>query len=114
LCTRIGDLKWHGLLGDWGYAIPGAECITTTIANSEIDQPPDGAHAPTLPVETPAEFNHSVESSNCVPVMPVDSTNASTSLTLVSDLTKEDKERVGVTLFAVLQYRCLLPPVHMV
>ncbi|KIM57137.1 hypothetical protein SCLCIDRAFT_29083 [Scleroderma citrinum Foug A] len=90
LCTRIGDLKWCGLLGDWGYAVPGAECITTTIANLETDQLPDGTHAPTLPVEIPAEFNHSVESSNCIPIMPVDSMNASTSLTPVSDLSKED------------------------
>lgn len=89
LCTKISHLKQHRLLGDWGYAVLGAKCITTA-TDSGTDQLPDGAHPPTLPVEIPAEFDHLAEPSNCVPVVPVHSMNAITSLTPISDLTKED------------------------
>ena len=71
------------------YMVPGAKCITTA-TNLETNQLPDGAHPPMLPVEIPAGFDHSVEPSNCVSIVPVHSTNTTTSLTPVSDLTKED------------------------
>ena len=46
LCTKISHLKQRGLLGNWGYAVLGAKCITTA-TDSGTDQLPDGAHPPT-------------------------------------------------------------------
>ncbi|KAI5990602.1 hypothetical protein EDD15DRAFT_2369663 [Pisolithus albus] len=74
LCTRIASVKRRGVLADWGYAVPMAEPTTIT-----------GSVTPTPPVEQPTQAEY--ESSNSVPVVPVNSKDV---LRLVSDLTKED------------------------
>ncbi|KAI5994537.1 hypothetical protein EDC04DRAFT_2910536 [Pisolithus marmoratus] len=77
LCTRIVSIKQRGVLADWGYAVPMAE--PTTITNSA---------SPTLPIKQLSRVEY--ESSNFVPIVPVNSKDAPPSLTLVSDLTEED------------------------
>ena len=84
LCTRIGSLKWRGVLGDWGYADPRTECTSAT-ASMTAESPDSSASS----IELPSEMTELVDSFD-VPVAPVNSMNAQTRLTPVSDLTKED------------------------
>ena len=74
---RIASVKQRGVLADWGYAVPMAE--PTTITHSAT---------PTSPIEQSSQVEY--KSSNFVPIVPVNSKDAPTSLSLVSDLTKED------------------------
>ena len=77
LCARIANVKRRGVLADWGYAVPMAEpatIIDSTIPTSQIAQPSQSEY----------------ESSNFVPVAPVNSKDAPTTLKSVSDLTNED------------------------
>lgn len=77
LCTRIASVKRRGVLADWGYAVPMAEPTTLTSSENLIS-----------PIEQASQAEH--ESSNFVPVVPVTTKDTPTSLSLVSDLTKED------------------------
>lgn len=77
LCARIASVKRRGVLADWGYAVPMAEPTTIT----------DSATL-TSTIEQPSQAEH--ESTNFVPVVPVSSKDAPTSLSLVTNLTKRD------------------------
>jgi len=55
-------------------------CLSTTS--------PDAANPPTQPITMPSQMVD--KSTNCVPVIPVFSDNAQPTLTLVSELTKDD------------------------
>ncbi|KAL4069013.1 hypothetical protein J3A83DRAFT_4188935 [Scleroderma citrinum] len=77
LCTRIVNVKQQGVLADWGYAVPMTEptTITDLVTTTSL-------------IEQPSQVQY--KSSNFVPIMPVNSKGTLTSLSLVSDLTKED------------------------
>ena len=38
LCTEIRNLKWRGILGDWGYAVPVVTPLATTPSDSSSKQ----------------------------------------------------------------------------
>ncbi|KAF8545661.1 hypothetical protein OG21DRAFT_1492086 [Imleria badia] len=88
LCQRIRNLKWRGVLGDWGYAVPiSASSATTPSDTSSVDVPCcDGP--PTLPIEADVP-DPSIQYDNRVPARKIDSHDAPT-LVPVTHLTAND------------------------
>lgn len=86
LCQKIQNLKWRGVLGDWGYAVPIAAPLATTSSDtSNIDMPcSDGP--PTTPINDPEP---SVQYDNRVPAQKIDSHDTPTPVPVV-DFTAND------------------------
>ncbi|KAI6035751.1 hypothetical protein EDC04DRAFT_2604841 [Pisolithus marmoratus] len=76
-------LKWWGILGDWGYAVPIIR-HTTTANPAEVA---DTAGPPTPPIKMPSPTAN--ETANCVYVMPMSLQNVEPHLTPVSDLSRD-------------------------
>ncbi|KAI6041979.1 hypothetical protein EDC04DRAFT_2892493 [Pisolithus marmoratus] len=83
LCKRIAKLKWQGVLGDWGYAVPIIR-HTTTANPTEVA---DTASPPTPPVKMLSPTAN--KTANCVYIVPASLQNAEPHLIPISDLSRD-------------------------
>ena len=89
LCEKIRNLKWQGILGDWGYAVPIATSSATTPSDATSDVDVHRSDAPpTSPIDADGS-DPSAQYDNRVPARKIGSHDAP-SLIPVSDLTADD------------------------
>ncbi|KAG6371473.1 hypothetical protein JVT61DRAFT_9503 [Boletus reticuloceps] len=89
LCEKIRNLKWRGILGDWGYAVPVATSSAITSSDTTSDVDVSWSDAPPMsPIDADGS-DPSVHYDDRVPARKIGSHDAPT-LVPVSDLTAND------------------------
>ena len=86
LCQRIENLRWRGILGDWGYAVPVSPSFSTVTTFQTSD---DESSLSDCPLTSPIEAESVIEYDNLVLTRKIGSHDAPL-LVSASNLTADD------------------------